>query len=90
MGEVEEFMDVRMIFGIQIMVFFICFVILFQEWLRYRKRYKGLGCWMSMMFSSAIGYVLLAFRGDIPDFFSIVLANFFIVLALMLFLRGVV
>ena len=83
-------MDVRMLFGIQIMVFFICFIILLQEWVRNRKRYEGLGLWMSMMFSSAIGYVLLALRGSISDLFSIILANFLIILALILFLTGII
>lgn len=90
MNEVIEVMNVRMLFSIQIMVYFICFIILLQEWVRNRKRYEGLGLWMSMMLSSAIGYVLLALRGSIPDLFSIIFANLFIVSALILFLSGVI
>jgi len=78
-------MDMRMIFGIQTMVFFVCFVILTQEWIQHRNRYKGLNCWMIMMLCGFAGYTLIALRDIIPDFFSIIIGNFLNIAAFCLF-----
>jgi diguanylate cyclase (GGDEF)-like protein/PAS domain S-box-containing protein len=83
-------MDMRMIFGIQIMVFLVCFVILIQEWIQHRNRYKGLSCWMVMMFCGFIGYALIALRGIVPEFLSIIVGNFLNIVAFGLFYTGLI
>ena len=83
-------MDMRMIFGIQTMVFFVCFVILTQEWIQHRNRYKGLNYWMAMMLCGFAGYTLIALRDMIPDFFSIIIGNFLNITAFCLFYAGLV
>ena len=73
-----------MIFGIQTMVFLVCFIILTQEWIQHRNRYKGLSFWVAMMICGFAGYTLIALRGTIPDFLSIIVANSLNILAFAL------
>lgn len=79
-----------MIFGIQTMVFLVCFIILTQEWIQHRNRYKGLSFWVAMMICGFAGYTLIALRGTIPDFLSIIVANSLNILAFALFYTGLI
>ena len=83
-------MDMRIIFGIQMMVFLVCFVILAQEWMQHKKRYRGLNYWMAMMLCGFVGYTLIALRDIIPDFFSIVIGNILNIIAFCLFYAGLI
>lgn len=84
------YMDMRIIFGIQMMVFLVCFVILAQEWMQHKKRYRGLNYWMAMMLCGFVGYTLIALRDIIPDFFSIVIGNILNIIAFCLFYAGLI
>jgi diguanylate cyclase (GGDEF)-like protein/PAS domain S-box-containing protein len=81
-------LDMRSIFFIQNLILIVCFFVIFMAWRQSRKRYRGISCWTSMMALSCVGYLLLALRDMVPDFFSIFLANLFLVCAFALFNRG--
>jgi len=81
--------DMRSVFLVQILLLIVCFLILLITWVQNRKRYMGLSCWANMLVFSCVGYTLLALRDFIPDFFSIIIANMFLVIAFILFDRGV-
>lgn len=82
-------LDMRSVFFVQILVLIVCFIVMYIAWRQSRIRYKGISCWTSMMALSCVGYVLLALRDMVPDFFSILLANFLLVMAFVLFDRGI-
>jgi diguanylate cyclase (GGDEF)-like protein/PAS domain S-box-containing protein len=83
-------LDMRSVLAVQILVLFVCFVVMLITWRQNRKRYKGLSCWTFMLGLSCVGYALLTLRDIAPDFVSIILANLFIICAFVLFNRGIV
>jgi hypothetical protein len=54
-----------------------------------RKTYPGFGLWTAGTGTFAVAFILLAMRGQIPDVFSILLANVLIVVAAVLYYEGV-
>lgn len=81
--------DMRSVFVVQMLILLVSFIILLITWLQNRHRYKGLSCWTSMLGFSCVGYMLISLRDYIPDAFSIILANMFLVAAFILFNNGV-
>ncbi len=57
---------------------------------RSQPRMRALRWWSAAIFAAGAGFLLLSLRGSIPDFLSIVVANDLMLLALCLFLEGVV
>jgi len=55
---------------------------------RTRRTYDGFGFWTAGNTAYALGFLLIALRGKIPDLFTIVLANVLIVSAAALYLEG--
>jgi hypothetical protein len=62
-------------------------IIMVNYW-RIQKPYPGFGYWTFGNVSAAIAFLLLGFRGIIPGFFSIVLANGAILLVSILQLEA--
>ncbi len=62
--------------------------ILFSLWLQNRKRYDGITFWLADFLLQAIAQLLIALRGHIPDFISIVISNTMVILGLALFYIG--
>lgn len=50
-------------------------IVLTNLWYTHRKKYNGLHYFCYSFIAQAIALLLVVFRGDIPDFFSIVVAN---------------
>ena len=57
-------------------------------WHRYRKRFSGLSFWLADMGLQAAGVGLILLRGTIPDFFSIVIANSFLISSMLILFIG--
>jgi diguanylate cyclase (GGDEF)-like protein len=55
---------------------------------RTRRTYDGFGFWTAGNTAYAVGFLLIALRGTIPNLFTIVLANVLIVSAAALYLEG--
>ncbi len=68
-------LDVRTLMALNILINVINAATMFSVWIFGRKRYPGILAWFVNMVFQAIGSVLILLRGNIPDFFSIVLAN---------------
>ncbi len=62
-------------------------VIMILIW-KTRKTYAGFGFWTTGNASSALGFLLFALRGLIPDLLTIVLANCLVLLTAVLYLEG--
>jgi diguanylate cyclase (GGDEF)-like protein len=62
-------------------------VIMILIW-RSRKTYPGFGFWAAGNGASAVGFLLFALRGIIPDIFTIVLANVLVLSTAALYLEG--
>lgn len=58
-------------------------------WRQYRRRYRGITSWLVNMVFQAAAIVLLVFRGRIPDFASIVVANMSIQIGTLLIFTGI-
>ncbi|MBL4905955.1 MAG: hypothetical protein JKX94_00760, partial [Sneathiella sp.] len=80
-------LDVNTLFVATIIIVFGALVTLFSQW-RTQTRYKGAGFWVIGMTSIVVGYLLLWLRGDIDDFFSIIVGNLAILCGLIIILRG--
>lgn len=77
--------DPRTIVFIIIISTFLMSISLFSVWKVYFSRIIGVRHWAVAVFLQSIGWTFYAFRGYIPDFFSIIGANTLIVVSLALF-----
>ncbi len=75
-----EILDLRTILISYIFGNLICAVVLFFLWQQNRSRYTGLQYWMGSFVFNFFGMVLLASRGILPDFFSMLIGTTFMVL----------
>lgn len=82
--------DLRTLFIAQILLYFICFMLMMQVWTNNKHRYRGAGYWVVMMGLTTLGFVLTALRSIIPDFFSIIIANACLALSINFFVIGVI
>jgi diguanylate cyclase (GGDEF)-like protein len=57
----------------------ICLAVIAPVWLDNRKRIPGLGFWLADYILQFVAMPLIALRGIVPDFVSIVLANTFVI-----------
>lgn len=72
-------LDIRtlsLIYGIITLVLCICMVYIYT----YRKTYRGFKYWAIGSVGNALGMILIGFRGFLPDYITIVLANVIIVI----------
>ena len=66
----------------------ICAVVLFSLWKQTHGRYRGLGFILSSFVNTFLGIALLALRGVIPDFLSLILANVILVTGILFLFIG--
>ena len=57
-------------------------------WAQHRLRSSGLAFWLADFFMQFLGLLLIVLRGNLPDFFSIVLSNTFIIGGTLVLLIG--
>ncbi len=67
----------------------VCTSIMAVLWLQNRKRFAGIDYWLAQYIAITVAVVLLALRGVISDFMSIVVANTLVVACFVLLYMGV-
>lgn len=82
--------DVRTLFLANMIIYGINIFAIALLWQNNANRYKGLFQWMISIVLVFIGNLLIVFRGTIPDFFSIWLANVIIMFAFQINVYGLV
>src|SRR3954466_7940358 len=83
-------LDPRTIVFIIIISTLLMSISLFSVWKAYFSRIIGVRHWAVAVFLQSIGWIFYAFRGYIPDFLSIIVANTLIILSLALFFNVLV
>ena len=81
--------DMRTAFLSNSMIVSICFCVVLVLWYQYRRLYRGITHWMIYCALELIGSILVAFRGRIADWASIVVANVLILAGLLVLILGV-
>lgn len=66
----------------------VCASVMALLWMQNRKRFAGIGFWLGNYVAICTAVVLLALRGIVPDFLSIVIANALVVFGLILLYVG--
>lgn len=82
--------DVRTLFLANMIIYGINIFAIAMLWQNNANRYKGLLQWLLSIVLVFIGNLLIMFRGSIPDFFSIWLANVIIMIAFQINVYGLV
>src|SRR5512133_143803 len=80
-------LDIRALSVVLTAVSAMASVIMILIW-KSRKTYAGFGFWAAGNGASAVGFLLFALRGIIPDIFTIVLANVLVLSTAALYLEG--
>lgn len=81
-------LDIKTIVLINLIVSLINIGVIAIIWKQYKKVFNGLNFLLADMILQFSGFLLIAFRGVIPDFWSIVVANAFLIIGAFLVLRG--
>ncbi len=68
-------MDIRTTLAIQVAMYAICGLVVSMLWFQNHRRFAGLSLWMASFALQIVGNGLIALRGRIPDWESVVLAN---------------
>jgi len=79
--------DIRTLFLILFLVNAFLTLMLFTYW-KTQKTYYGFATWMQSLLIISIGYLFLMLRDTIPTFFSVIVANFLIMLSVMMRLES--
>jgi diguanylate cyclase (GGDEF)-like protein/PAS domain S-box-containing protein len=87
-GGLMAFLDLPTILFTFICANLICSIVLFVLWQQNRSRYAGLEFWTISFAANFIGIALIAGRDHIPDFYSMFLGNFLLVVGLFLLYIG--
>jgi|GEM_PF-1712134 len=66
----------------------VCAIFMAVMWYRNRKRYAGIGFWLTDMILQTTGSVLIVLRGIVPVFFSVTIANSLIVSGILIIFIG--
>lgn len=80
--------DIRSIILNQAITYLLCTVVMALLWQQNRHRFKGLTCWLGDFAMQTLALTLLALRGTIPVWFSIIVGNALMVGGLILFYNG--
>ena len=70
-----QFLDIRTILLMTFVTVSLCTVLMGMLWLQNRQRFAGLGFWTADEALNAVAFLLIALRGFVPDWLSIVVAN---------------
>ncbi|MDD3135687.1 MAG: PAS domain S-box protein [Methanoregula sp.] len=79
--------DIRTLFLNLFLVNAFLTLMLFTYW-KTQKTYYGFATWMQSLFVISIGYLLLMLRDTLPTFFSVIVANFLVMLSVMMRLES--
>jgi diguanylate cyclase (GGDEF)-like protein/PAS domain S-box-containing protein len=71
--------EMRIIFAQQVSSIFLCLIVVFFLWRQNRKRFPEILLWLADYILQFLAVVLITFRGVLPDFLTIVVAQCFIV-----------
>ncbi|MCU0104913.1 sensor domain-containing diguanylate cyclase [Acholeplasma vituli] len=82
--------DVRTLFLANLIIYLVNMVAIILLWVNNRKRYKGIFEWVVAIVLVFIGNYLILFRGQIPDFISILVANILIMIGFQFNIYGIV
>jgi PAS domain S-box-containing protein len=81
-------LDIRTVIFSHVITSAVCAIVLTYSWFRNRVRFAGLGFWLAAFFLQVVAVVLIALRGILPDFLSIVVGNTLIIAATSLLYEG--
>ncbi|MBU0991861.1 MAG: PAS domain S-box protein [Proteobacteria bacterium] len=84
------FLDVQTVIFINIITDFLCILVLVSLWLQNRKRFKGTFFWVVDVCFQTAALFLIAQRGNIPDWISMILSNTLVVSGALLGYMGLV
>jgi hypothetical protein len=70
-----NFLEVRTILLMSILINLIGLFMIFIIWIQNRHRFNGIGFWFFDFTFQAVTFALIALRDIVPDWLSIVLAN---------------
>lgn len=73
------FIDIRTFFSGYVLSILLCSIVMASLWWQNRKRHPEIVLWLVDYVLQFIALLLITFRGILPDFFTIVLANLFII-----------
>ncbi|MDD3135409.1 MAG: PAS domain S-box protein [Methanoregula sp.] len=79
--------DIRTLFLILFLVNAFLTLMLFTYW-KTQKTYYGFATWMQSLLVISIGYLLFMFRDTIPTLLSVIVANFLVMLSVMMRLES--
>lgn len=82
--------DVRTLFLSNMIIYVVNIFAIMLLWYNNSKRYKGILEWAMSIILVSVGNLLILLRGEIPDFFSIWLANMLIMIGFQFNIYGVV
>ena len=80
--------DLRTLYTSFVVMLVVCLAVVTLLWWQNRKRFRGLELLVQYVVVQFFGLVLIALRDKIPDFFSIIMANAFVVGGAFLLLWG--
>ncbi|MCU1287826.1 MAG: hypothetical protein JWN60_55 [Acidobacteria bacterium] len=83
-----SFLDLRTLAFVLMLVTALLSVAMIFVW-RKHKTYPGFGLWAFSNFTAAVGFLLVGFRGSLPDFITIIGANAFAFGSIVLSLEGI-
>ncbi|MEW5909327.1 MAG: PAS domain S-box protein [Thermodesulfobacteriota bacterium] len=83
-----NFLDMKTIIFNHIVTDIVCTVVIAFLWYRNRKRFTGIGFWLADYAFQVGAVTLVILRGWIPDFISMVIANFFALTGTIFLLIG--
>jgi diguanylate cyclase (GGDEF)-like protein/PAS domain S-box-containing protein len=72
--------DIRMFLTGYVLSILLCIILMTSLWWQNRKIYPEIILWLADFLLQFTGVLLIALRGILPDFFTIVIANVFIIL----------
>jgi diguanylate cyclase (GGDEF)-like protein/PAS domain S-box-containing protein len=71
--------DIRTFFAGYVLSILLCAIVMTSLWWQNRKRSPEIALWLTDYVMQFIGLLLITFRGILPDFATIVLANLFVI-----------
>ena len=84
-----EFLDLRTILVSYTLCNLVCAIVLFSLWKQNRNRFAGLDYFMTSFVINFFGILLLALRDVIPDFFSLLFGNVFLIAGVLILYIGI-
>ena len=80
--------DIKTILVVSLLLNIISSIAIAAVWRNSRKRFLGINFWVTNTIFQSIGSLFIVLRGILPDFISIVLSNFLLMLGAIMLLTG--